>query len=195
MVQEADFWTAPEDHLPRWSWGAGLVKSAPERSNVQCERKAYFQRKWASDVPRETCSTVHTVWIPRAKNWPAYLSCHSNKTTLTRGAVWAIKTARSVNARKPFLKTRSSGAVWSGLTKTTFKVSENGVLVWTSHKSPFLSWSSLYTNNFQVSNASLCKTILKRWILETSYIEWNVHGCLSNLWNFYLGPRLTKSWF
>ena len=33
-----------------------------------------------------------------------------------------------MNARKPFLKTRSSGAVWSGLTKTTFKVSENGVL-------------------------------------------------------------------
>ena len=70
VVQEVDFWTAPEDHLPRWSWGAGLIKSGLERSNVQslqCERKAYFKRKWASDLWCETCSTVHTVCIPRAK--------------------------------------------------------------------------------------------------------------------------------
>ena len=81
VVQEVDFWTAPEDHLRRWSWGTGLIKSGLDRSNVQCERKRTLN---GSELV--TFCAKHVVryirFVFRAlKNWPADLSCHSNKTT------------------------------------------------------------------------------------------------------------------
>ena len=101
-----------------------LIKSGLDRSNVQCERK-----RTLSGSELVTFRAKHVVryirFVFRArKKWPADLSCHSNKTTLTRGAVWAIKNCSECERSQtvpqdPFL--------WSGLTKTTFKVSENGV--------------------------------------------------------------------
>ena len=126
VVQEVDFWTAPEDHLPRWSWGAGLIKSGLERSNVQCERKRTLNgSELVTFRAKHVVRYIRFVFRAR-KNWSADLSCHSNKTTLTHGAVWAIKNCsecvRSQTVpQDPFL--------WSGLTKTTFKVSENRVIL------------------------------------------------------------------